>query len=190
MLAVVVLPAAGIMNIGHTTTTEPSDPQPAATKTGYFSMPAAAFNPVQDTVSFSNAGNYVSGDGPLIAPVYLPHEATVTKLTFYWADYNGGHNGRIFLVRYPMSGNNQVMAEAHTSGSSGDGSSYDDTIDNPKIDNALFSYFAVFDITDTLVVCYNVQIEYTYETVISSEEMANSQQTQVSQGSDVPLMER
>ena len=194
LLIATALPAIGIMNISQKTKTEPNDPQPAATKTGYLSVPAAAFVAEYETTDYDNFGSFISGtNGLFCAPLYLPHEATITKVTFYWEDTSMAWDGYLALFRYPLGGTDEYMADTSTSGSSGSGVSVDNTINNAKIDNTGYSYFLWLSTPGTIydIKYRNALIEYTYETGVSiGEDMVEPGQTQVSQGSVVQLYER
>ncbi|UCF12376.1 MAG: hypothetical protein JSW06_10120 [Thermoplasmatales archaeon] len=156
-----------------------STPKPLATKTDYFSIPAAAFNPEGSSTTYSIDGTYLNGVGEFFAPVYLPSKATVTKLLFFWADYNGPEDGTVRLKRYAFGASASTMAEASTSGSTGSGASEDNSIDNAEIDNSQYSYFVVFDVPSAVIICNNVIIEYNYEPVIVPESMINEEESKV-----------
>jgi hypothetical protein len=194
LLIASALPAVGIMNIGNTTKTEPNDPQPAATKTDYLSVPAAAFIPSDDSTTYHNFGTWLAGEwGAFCAPVYLPNGATVNKVTFYWHDSSVAGDAWLTLIRYPFSGYDEFMAEVYSSGNAGSGFSEDNTIDYAVIDNIGYSYFLWVEIPDLLYTIYynNVLIEYTYETGGSSgEDIVENEQTQVSQDPIVSLRQR
>jgi hypothetical protein len=184
LLITTALPVVGLMNIGHTKKTESNEPQPLATVTGYFSVPAAAFQPWASTMDYRNLGHEVSGDGYFWAPVYIPNTATVTKLDFYWADLSASEDARLRLIRYEIGSvsTTEWLAEVDSYGDSGHGVSTDDTIDYPIIDNKLYCYFLWVNIPEYLaIVLKNVNIEYTI--VIGSgsgEVIAENGQTQVS----------
>jgi hypothetical protein len=192
LIAAAVLPAAGIMKIGQTTTTEPNDPQPTAIKTGYLSVPAAAFVAYTETKDYENWGSFIWGNGWFHAPIYLPNDATVTKLTFYWYDGSVPSDARLILVRYPMGGSEEDMAEVDSSGSSGAGFGEDNTIDLSIIDNIGYSYILALRLYDNPnLIYYNALIEYTYDAGGSSgEDIAENGQPQESQGYVIPLRER
>ena len=87
-------------------------------KTGYVSVPAAAFDIGADYGSYINNGNAVWGTDGFLAPVYLPHGATVTRVTFFWMDDNALDEGRLSLTRSYMNGAGGGMAIVYTSGDS------------------------------------------------------------------------
>lgn len=136
-----------------------------ATQTGYISVPAAAFRPQEDGYQFTNYGSQLTNDNGAsdyyYAPVQLPHGATVTKMTWYWSDTSTS-NGIAALRRGAKIGSYLLMAEAQTTGSGGNGSSYDDTISYATIDNQNYTYYLRWSLADTDVKGYYVAIEYTY----------------------------
>jgi len=197
LIAAAVLPVAGVMTIDKSKIKEKIlgfddakvssaddviNPEPLATKTGYLSIPAAAFEVKSDSDTYTNLGYEVYGAGSksliFSAPVQLPHEATVTKVTFYWKDISL-KDGSLKLMRNLMDGTTENMAEVTTVGNSGVGSSYDDTIDYAEIDNSLYSYFLEMELFGEIVSSYGAIIEYTYESGGSSEDMAGGEESQV-----------
>jgi len=87
--------------------------------------------------------------------------ATVTRITFYWRD-TSSLNGVVSLYGSNLVGASTLMASAATSGSGGNGSSYDDTISYATVDNSQYAYFLSLGLPDSNVWCYGVVIEYTY----------------------------
>ena len=141
------------------------------TKTSYLSVPAAAFMPVTND-DYNNDGSYVykygsTGCNNFCAPVHLPHGATVTKVTFYWYDNNTSYDGKVQLFRrYHSLSLNYKMAEVSSTGSSGNGSGYDDSISYATVDNSINAYFLYMylsdgDVGDGSLRGCGVVIEYT-----------------------------
>jgi hypothetical protein len=134
--------------------------------TGYVSVSAAAFRPVEHTYQYTNWGDYLSSHNALsshyYAPVQLPHGATVTKMTFYWYD-NVTANALCTLYRNPLSGTwVDIWLASVESGSGGDGSSSDDTIDHAFIDNSQYAYYLGWEnMHDVDIEGHGVVIEYT-----------------------------
>lgn len=135
-------------------------------QTGYVSVPAAAFRPWEDGYDYENRGrslkNMDGNSDNYYAPVQLPHGATVTKLTFYWNDTSTANDGRAVLRRVDSNGNYINMATATTSGSGGNGSSYDNTISVASVDNSQYAYYLWWNLPDSNVIGYYVVIEYTF----------------------------
>jgi len=109
-------------------------------------IPAADFN--RDGGSsdyfFSFGGGYFSaGNGCFMAPVYLPHGATVGNFFVYAFDNSAGSNLTLNLVRKENATtvSPQTMATVTTSGSSTSVMILGDTtVDNPIVDQG-YSYF-------------------------------------------------
>jgi hypothetical protein len=193
---VAVLPASGIMTIGNTKSVENSFssddaldreisetdepiPEPAATKTDYLSIPAAAFTPRNNDMYVKNEAYYLTGEGFFVAPVHLPQGVTVTKLTYYWRN-EAPASARIHLSRNYMDGTAEEMANTWINGSvHGNGVSWTDRIDYAEIDNSLYSYFLELGVGPDMR-CYGVIIEYTHTNGGNSEGMAYSEENQVS----------
>jgi hypothetical protein len=131
-------------------------------KTGYVSVPAAAFDIGGDYGSYINNGNAVWGTIGFLAPVYLPHGATVTKVTFFWMDDNALDEGRLSLTQSYMNGAGGNMATLYTSGDSpASDSSFTESISNSTIDNTTNAYFLHFH-PYTDIELHGVKIEYTF----------------------------
>ncbi|RMF38282.1 MAG: hypothetical protein D6759_01180 [Chloroflexi bacterium] len=138
--------------------------------TSYLSIPAAAFVPQNNyTDQTYNGGSIVRSTASpgftFNAPVFLPHSATVTKMTAYWYDNYSGGDGTITLRRTPLNTAFSVkLAEVNTSGNGGNGTSADTSIDYAQIDNSQYTYYLTADLpTDgtSYVGLYGVVIEYT-----------------------------
>jgi hypothetical protein len=138
-------------------------------RTGYVTVSPAAFisrypdNPLEYYV---NVGYWVTGRW-LVAPVNLPHGATITKMTSYWSMSSLEDWVHIQLYRGVLStGWFDAMAYTYTNNYSGEpSSSYDDTIDYALVDNEAYSYFidVTADYIDGLTYeLYGVTLEYTY----------------------------
>ena len=185
LLIATTLPVVGLMNIGRTIKTEPTDPEPRVTLVGYLSVPAAAYVPESGTINCYNYGSYLTGDGWFYAPVNLPDGAIVSKLSFYWDDISSS-DAHLILLRYPMGGLEEFMADIYTSGSGGAGFGVDVTIDYPDINNVGYSYFLALSLSDIYSIYYNnALIEYTYTIPGSSgEDTTENEQIQENQ---VPL---
>jgi hypothetical protein len=135
-------------------------------KTSYVSVPAAAFHPRGGGYDFTNNGHTLqNGDSAsdfYLAPVQLPHGATVTKMTFYWWDYSTPNNGLCSLYRINLAGSEDQMANALTSGDAGASTSSEDTIINyAKVDNSQYAYYLWLHLPDSAVKAHGVVIEYT-----------------------------
>ena len=65
------------------------------------------------------------------------------------------------MKRNFMEGTVSTMAEVYSSGSSGDGNSYDDTINQATIDNSQNSYYLFLILFNPQLTLYGAVIEYT-----------------------------
>jgi hypothetical protein len=150
--------------------------QKVETKTGFLSIPAGAFNPKDNTMTYYCDGLYITGNGTFYAPVYLPTEAIVAKLTFHWLDNSESKDADLMLLRGGIEGGwAEGMAELGTHGSEVlvKNSSVDE-IYHATIDNANYSYYLTLW-SYLGIYCDNVQIEYTYVTGGSSVDYIEGQ---------------
>jgi len=109
------------------------------------SIHASHFFPKYDEVDF-----YCSKDGlrktttldaaKFSCPVFLPHGVTVTKLTLYAYCSLSGSVVDIDLYRITNVGGSALMATCHSDWIDGNGSIYDDSIDDAVIDNTQYCY--------------------------------------------------
>ncbi len=134
---------------------------------GYESVPAAAFVPKDHSYEYYNDGYRVlnpTGSAPyFVAPVDLPHGATVTKVTFYFYDDSsvGSDYASVWLGRNDHDNSFSQMADV-TSNDAGDSSNQDDTINYATIDNSQYSYFLELCLNSSAVWAYGVVVEYSY----------------------------
>lgn len=138
--------------------------------TSYISIPAAAFNPAENGYTFSNVGNtLIPGDASsfsYLAPAQLPQGATVTKVTFHWADGSIDADGYATLYQIDLAGSESIMTNVPTSSSSGTASSSNVTsINNASIDNSRYAYYVwlYLPINNGIGSAYGVVIEYTID---------------------------
>ena len=116
--------------------------QYSAPRTHYYSLPAQAFFPVDNTNYFNNLGAYSDAVTWLVAPVHLPQGAVVTNVKFFVRDYSAGLDIYVYLSRYDLTGNNWQgnMAQGVSASNTGLQTLEDTTIDNPIIDNTGYGY--------------------------------------------------
>jgi len=137
-----------------------------AAQTSYVSIPAAAFQPIDEVIDFYNNGAAVrleeNTSRAFVAPVQLPHNARVTKMTFYWYDVSSDEDGIVYLRRADLMGSWAFMASASTSGDSGVGSTEEDDVLRRIVDNSQYAYYLYLYLPNTDVECYGVVIEYTH----------------------------
>lgn len=136
-------------------------------KTGYVSVSAAAFQPVRSSYTYSNWGNKLTpgntSSSYYYAPVQLPHNATVTKLTFYWQDTIGGLvDAECKLWRNNMIGGGDAMASAWSFGAAGNGLTETTAIAHALVNNVNYAYYLQWKLDGPDHSGYGVIIEYTF----------------------------
>jgi len=110
---------------------------------GLISIPASAFAPQYSTDN-ARIDNFLwnyedSGNVYFMAPVLLPHNATVTNVTSYWVDSGDSIIYCNLYRSYQIS--NQLMASMQSAGAPGYSSDYDDTIEYATVDNGQHAYY-------------------------------------------------
>jgi len=134
-------------------------------KTGYVAVSAAAFQPVRSSYNYTNWGNSLTpGDSSspyYYAAVQLPHNATVTRLTFTWRDTSANY-AECKLFRNNLAGGGDEMARVVSSGAGGNGGSTDPTIDYAYVDNTMYAYYLQWYLPDLNTSGYGVIIEYIF----------------------------
>ncbi len=145
-------------------------------KTSYVSVSTAAFIPesynTSTYVDYQNEGYYLvnqdSGSQWFVAPVQLPHGATVTDLQVGWLD-GSDVSATVYLRRRSMidvTESGVTMAQVTSVGTFGttqEGVWNDDTIDHATIDNEHYTYYLDVGMQDSAedIKLYGVVIEYT-----------------------------
>jgi hypothetical protein len=87
-----------------------------ASKTSYVSISAAEFIPSIAGMNYSSWAGLFTGFTyvgwglfqMLVAPVQLPHGATINELTFCWGDNSTTYDARVELIRFSMYGSNEI----------------------------------------------------------------------------------
>jgi len=137
---------------------------------GYVSVPAAAFVAKDHSDEYYNDGYRAlnppgTGNLDYVAPVHLPHGATVTKVTFYFYDdsSDGSDWASVWLGRNEHDNNFSQMADVDST-DDGDSSNYDDTIDYATIDNSQYIYWLELWLNSSDVWAYGVVVEYSFST--------------------------
>ena len=135
--------------------------------TSYLSLPATVLQPQTDTTSADyNIGGYAYcrvGHCWFVAPVLLPHGATVTGIKTWWSDGSTTSNGLLRLLRVTPGSSSDMMADLETSGSAGNILvSSERNIVYADIDNSQYSYFLLVGLMEPSVITYyQTVIEYT-----------------------------
>lgn len=136
---------------------------------GYVNVPAAAFVPIADGANYLNNGFEleVYSDSQFIAPVYLPHEATLYKLTMYYSDSNSLEDSSCILRAMDTTTFLYVTDVSGEVNSDGTGQGSDSTSSfNPSIvDNSRYFYILNCTLYNDGVFStnlYGVRIDYTY----------------------------
>jgi hypothetical protein len=141
------------------------------TTTRYYSVSPAAFVPLNDSSLWQINGVFVvcsdTSTVTLYAPVNLPHNAIITKLTMDWYRVDAAASGTGDLVRGKSDGSSTIMASADSDSSSGYHSVEDSSIVNPTVDNTDYQYFITITLNpnDTFdeVRFLRAQIDYTID---------------------------
>lgn len=137
-----------------------------AAGTGHISIPAAAFQPAVDGYDYNNTGFYLANlngsSTSYVAAVYLPHGATVTKVTFYYDDGSPSNYAYASLDRTNLYGMADTMASILSD--DGKGSKSDFSIDYAVVDNTGYAYYAVMTLWDSNLQGFGLIIEYSYTT--------------------------
>jgi hypothetical protein len=134
-------------------------------KKGYISVPPAAFTPMFTTVTYEKYPGYIRGSGNFLAPVQLPNGAIVTKMSVSLTDSSTTGQIEVNLIR-AREQTNYYMANVITSfsGTPGQTTLFDDTIDYAQVDNQDYCYtlrlFFTYETND--LVLHSVFIEYEY----------------------------
>jgi hypothetical protein len=137
---------------------------------GYVSIPVCAFvkdyeyadYEIKITATYMQNLD-VRGNAILLAPVYLPDGATITKLTMYYYDGSDTNHLRLYFNMKGATGGDVTLAQV--SSTKYGSPSYDDTIESPQIvNNDGARYWLVLDIPYQTSQLYFAAIEYQYLT--------------------------
>jgi hypothetical protein len=118
--------------------------------TSYVSIPAPDFTPQYSGYPYKSFGDFIRSNSTnprshsFVGSVNLPHGAKVTNFTFNWRNTSASSFGRAQLVSVGANGHQITMASAQTStgnGSDFSGSTNDNSIGNPIIDNSQYAYY-------------------------------------------------
>lgn len=137
--------------------------------TSYLSIPAVAMQPNDETMDwdFSTNGEALYSNDVnqyFVAPVSLPHNATVTEIKIWWLD--GSLNDATLSLRRINPSNPGMawsdMVVVFSEGASGVISESSETaISNSVIDNSQYSYLLYLTLPDSDINYFQTVIEYT-----------------------------
>jgi len=121
------------------------------------SVGSPAFISMDDTQEWNIADYYLDNrtvltEQTFLAPVFLPHGATVTKFTLQGKRTTAVGTLTLYLYRNPPSGNAELMAELAADWADGDGSIETSNIEYAKIDNEAYYYFLLTKLDPDAVV--------------------------------------
>lgn len=125
----------------------------AAPSTGIYTVGTGDFVGLAGTAARTSlsgglGGSYMTGPSSvhMLAPVHLPHGATVTTVRFYGYDLHNT-NIQIELVRKAFASSTEGILANHTSStSSGAYSGTDNTVLGATIDNSAYTYFIFVEV--------------------------------------------
>jgi hypothetical protein len=142
-------------------------------ESGSLQIPASAFTPTTNTTIYNNEGGWWgtrivlnSGTGNFVAPVQLPHGATLQRMTYYYNDSSDSDsNARLIglntssFLSGPELG---TMALVTSSGNGGWGLASTTAITSPVIDNINNQYNLFIELLAPNIFIYGVKFEYVY----------------------------
>jgi len=137
------------------------------TKTGYLSIPAAAFQPEEDGYNYEYTGSGIknlSGSSQYYrGPVQLPHGAKFISIKFGWYDVSASRDMYVQLWRFENFSGGYSEGFVYSTGSAGHGqSSLDMSGDNLVVDNSQNIYDLRCYLPDSDFKFDGVIIEYTF----------------------------
>ena len=143
-----------------------------STTTRYIVVPGTAFSPEKSTDTYTKLtlrfyihSSTASSNVKFMAPINLPHGATITKFEGYFMD-NTANNATFRLRIGNTSGGSSTVANMQTSGASTDVRKFvDNTISSATVDNVNSFYYLQADWTTTAspsaMKLYGVRVWYT-----------------------------
>jgi len=99
------------------------------------------FNQSRSNFGYKIEGKTWTGDVTDYADIFIPHGATITKISFYWHDTLPTDDCTLELFRNNMDGTFTSIASMSSTGSNGNGNSFSSTISLPIVDNSQYSYY-------------------------------------------------
>ena len=144
---------------------------PYTAGTGHIAIPAAAFQPLNNAVAYSNYGSGISTGGaywwyPFHAPLQLPDHAVITGMTYYWSDYSPDADTYVDFVESNLDGTTNVVSTAYSNGGTGIASSSTVTM-TLTVDNSIHAYYLDMSFASGDAYSgYGVVIDYTYPVLL------------------------
>jgi hypothetical protein len=141
---------------------------PSTAATGHLSIPAAAFQPENNSSVF-NYGNYGGGLACITgcaltfnAPLQLPDHAHITGMTYYWNDSSQG-DASVDFVQSNLDPTGNVVSTVYSNGATGIASSSTVTM-TLTVDNSIHDYYLTLHPGDGSYTIWSnaVVIDYTY----------------------------
>ncbi len=135
-------------------------------------IPTAAFTPYEDSLVYINSGDSLihlpsPEQGIYVAPVHLPHGATIARLASRWITRDGIGHATLYRRQYTSGISNEMAAVTSESYTSGIKEFVDDTVNYSVVDNQQFAYWIVVMLSPNGVVplphganLYGVVLDY------------------------------
>jgi len=133
----------------------------------YLSIPGTAFLPRYAEYDYTRRSGRICTNNTshyiYYAPMFLPHNATVTGLYYYFYDYSSSYDTLVELHRCYDTGIRDLMARCSSSGTPGNSSCSDIAIDYATVNDAAYSYIVWLHLPSTCsdMKAYRVAVRYT-----------------------------
>jgi hypothetical protein len=143
--------------------------QPVPGGPGYVTLSSFSFVPYNPAATYSYGGSALlytgGGTAYFVAPLNLPHGATINQVTMYYLDNDATNNFSIVLLRYSMTTHlGSTLASVSSSGASSlflNNST--STIQNPVVDLASNSYYLQLQFPSSSLLAFEgVRVDYGY----------------------------
>jgi hypothetical protein len=138
-------------------------------KTGYLSIPAAAFGVQTDSTPFFNEGGYARSNSPnyvvFVAPVNLPNGTSMERVTFFYGPKSGNTIFVNVLRQKWSDGSTESLAFKTFNNTSGLRTAANVPISDAAkapINNGQYNYYITINISTTEDFIFGSRITYTY----------------------------
>ena len=147
----------------------------SSVETGYQSIPSCAFMRSMPTTAGVPTNGFVRGDSPgqsvtFLAPINIPHGATLTQFIAVIKDSDGTQNISLRLLRQSATGGGGFISNTLVSSGTPGQVRLNSEALNVLIDNELYAYLVqawwTTPAVDTNIELFHVQIVYTVTTVL------------------------